>query len=95
MTGWIDPLGLHTLFQYIDREQKRLEALIDEQARMYPKGRKAARYRGRRGELGRLMRMLQALQRPGKELQPHKDLLQGGSDERRYLTRRLAALAPD
>src|SRR4051812_12527205 len=83
MSGWLDPLGMRCLLRYIRSEQSRVRDLADEQIRIRPKGRKAARYLARYDELGRMMTLLQSLQRPGAELLNYKDLVQSAAPQRR------------
>jgi hypothetical protein len=85
MSGWIDPLGVHSLHSMINRECERLHELIrlsladrrqcigEERRR-----RRIARYRARIYQLGRFAADLDLLERPGVELLPHKELVQGG-----------------
>jgi hypothetical protein len=95
MSGWIDPLGVHSLRRMIAREIDHLhEAIrltladqrqcIGEERRR----RRVAKYRARLYQLSRLAGDLNRLERPGVELLSHKDLVQGGDVERR---RRLSA----
>lgn len=84
MGGWIDPLGVHLLTTAILRERERIVILADE-ANRYPKSRRLARYRARIEQLSRVQAALQAVTRPGAELQSYKDLVQTGSEERRAL----------
>lgn len=89
MTGWIDPLGLNALYHFIESEQGRLAAIIEQRDVLHPKSKTTARLRGRRGELGRMMTLIQALQRPGAELQPYKELV--NQPDRPDIVRQIAA----
>lgn len=75
MTGWIDPLGLNALYHFIQEEQGRLTERAARQDECFPKSRLGARYHARVSELGRMMTLIQALQRPGHELEPYKELV--------------------
>lgn len=82
MSGWIDPLGMNALFRHIERQQKHLAERAEWQERNFPHSRLAARYRARRSELSRMMTLLKALERPGIELLPFKDLVNQHADRR-------------
>ena len=86
MGGWVDPLGVHLLTLALLRERERVVILADEAEKNgRPKSRRLARYRARIEQLSRVQAALQAVTRPGAELQPYKDLVQTGSEERRAL----------
>jgi hypothetical protein len=96
MSGWIDPLGVHSLRRMIAREIDHLHEAIrltladQRQCRIGEerRRRRVAKYRARLYQLRRLDGDLNRLERPGVELLSHKDLVQGGDVERR---RRLSA----
>jgi hypothetical protein len=75
MSGWIDPLGTRALHRFIQAEQHRLEPLIAEGYRRWPKSRKLSKLRARYDELGKLHALIQAVERPGIELLPYKELV--------------------
>jgi hypothetical protein len=90
MSGWIDPLGTRALLRYIRAEQRRLEALIEERERLHPHSRRTSKFRARHDALGHFGMLIQAMQRPGKELLPYKTLVNAGPlDERRAMIENL------
>ena len=70
MSGWIDCRGVRKLFRYCQTEGRRLDELARKQEGLHPLSRKAAKYRARRDDIGRVMAMLQSMVRPATELPP-------------------------
>lgn len=80
MSGWIDPLAMKALYRWTRAERARLTAAAEQKAKFHPKSRDVARLRARAAEMGRFMNLIRRLQRPGRELLPHKALVNMHAD---------------
>jgi len=83
MSNWIDPIGTRALIRYIRRQQRRLALIAERHHARDEHSRTAAKCRARCDELGTVMALIQAVERPGKELHPYKELVQSGGTVRR------------